>query len=112
MELPEDELNELAAILDSGALTPLRDRFDQPRRVRQELSRYSPRIYLFPFGLHPNPTYPVQVFVNGIGVWMEHEAVLARIGTRHPLTVVVLDRPLGISEVVQATYQAVPEIGR
>lgn len=112
MELPDDDLRELASILDSGGLTPLRDRFDQIRRVRQELSRYSPRIYLFPFGIHPDPRSPVQVFVNGLGVWMGNEAVLVQVGIKEPLTVVVLDRKLNEREVVQATYHAAPRIGR
>lgn len=67
---------------------------------------------MFPFGLHPNTRAPVQVFINGIGVWMGNEAELVRVGMKHPVTVVVLDRELRDTEVVQATYQAVPEIGR
>lgn len=112
MQLPDDELKQLAEILDSGDLVPLRDRFDQPRQIRQQLSRYSSRIYFFPFGVHPNIGYPVQVFINGLNVWMGEEAELVRVGRKEPLTVVVLSRDLKDTEVVQATYQTVPTVGR
>jgi hypothetical protein len=112
MEFPETDLCELANILDSGELEPLRDRFDRPRRVQQELQRFTDRIYLFPFGVHPDSRAPIQIFRNGLGIWMGEEAALRRVGQVRPITVVVLDPPVGTSERISATYQAKPEIGR
>jgi hypothetical protein len=112
MDLPEPELKELASILDSGELTPLRDRFDHPRHVQQELQRFTNRIYLFPFGVHPDRAAPVQVFRNGLGIWMGEEAQLVRVGKVHPVTVVVLDPPVSTGERISATYQSKPQVGR
>lgn len=111
MELPKAELDELAQILDSGELTPLRDRFDHPRRVRQQLQRFTDRIFLFPFGIHPIPN-TVQVFWNGLAQWMGEEAQLVRVGRVHPVTVCVLRIPTKPKDMVQATYTARPEVGR
>jgi len=112
MDLPESDLHELASILDSGELVPLRDQFDRPRHVQQELQRYSDRIYLFPFGVHPDPRAPVQIFRNGLGIWMDEEAKLIRVGRVHPVTVCVLDPPISISERISASYQSIPVVGR
>lgn len=112
MDLPDDDLRELASILDSGDLKPLRDRFDYPRRVRRPLERYTDRIYLFPFGIHPDLSAPIQVFRNGLGIWMGEEAQVLKVGAIHPVSVCVLDHPAGTREQIQATYTAVPEVGR
>lgn len=108
--LPHDELNLLAEILDSGRLHVLREKFDRPREVRQGLSRYTDRVWFFPFGVRPDESQPVRVLVNGLGVFMGEECVLVRVGNAHPLTVAVMSRPLGRDEVVQAVYVATPEV--
>lgn len=108
IELPEDELAELAAILESGELRVLRNRFDAPRDVRQPLHRFTDRVWFFPFGVAPDPRQLVQVFVNG---FLAHEGLefrMVRVGDTRPLYVVVMDRPLRHDEVVQAFYRAVP----
>ena len=112
MEHPEADLVELGNILDSGELQPLRDRFDRPRHVQQELQRYTDRIYLFPFGVHPHPKEPVQVFRNGLGIWMGEEAELLKVGIVRPVTVCVIDPPVSTTERISATYVARPEVGR
>ena len=112
MDLPEDDLTGLAKTLDAGKIEALHDRFRQPRQIRQELARYTPRIFLFPFDTHPDVKIPVQVFINGIMAWMGEEVVLVKVGKIHPRTVVVIDRPLREKERVQATYVALPAVNR
>ena len=87
------ELLELAELLDSGELTVLRDRFAHPREVRQGLIHYTARVWLFPFGVRPDPAQPVRVLINGLGIFMGEECHLVRVGKVHPLTVVVMSRP-------------------
>jgi hypothetical protein len=111
VDLPEDELRELAEILDAGELLVLRDRFSYAREVRQGLSRFTDRVWFFPFGVHPDTRQPVRVLVNGIGQFMGEEVALVRVGKVHPLTVAVMCRPLGPDELVQAVYVAVPQRG-
>lgn len=108
IELPEDDLRELAEILESGELRMLRNRFAQPRDVRQPLHRFTDRVWMFPFGIAPDPRQVIQVFVNG---FLAHEGMefrVVRVGDRRPLYVVVMGRPLREDEVVQAFYRAVP----
>lgn len=108
IELPEDELRELADILESGELRMLRNRFEHPRDVRQALHRFTDRVWFFPFGVAPDPRHTIQVFVNGFLVHEGLEFRIVRVGDRRPLYVVVMDRPLRQDEVVQAFYRAVP----
>ena len=106
------ELRELAADLDGGRITTLRDRYPNRRKVRQIMSRYTDAIWLFPFGAAPDLRHPVQVFHNGMSVLMDDEATLVRVGSKHPLVVVVLEPPGREGDAVQATYHAKPEVGR
>lgn len=108
IELPEDELRELADILESGELRTLRNRFDAAREVRQPLHRFTDRVWFFPFGIAPDPRHVVQVFVNGFMIHEGMEFRMVRVGNAHPLYVVVMDRALRQDEVVQAFYRAVP----
>lgn len=111
VQLPEAELRELAEILDSGELSILRDRSEHPRYVRQDLTRYTDRVWLFPFGGDPDQQLPVDVFVNGL-VLARGEFELVRVGSREPVTALVFDRPVGIDEHVTSTYTALPRAGR
>lgn len=109
VEMPEDELARLAEMLDGGKLHVLRDRYGRPRRVRQGLTRFSDRVWMFPFGVRPDEGQPVQVFVNGVGQYMGEEVEIVRVGERSRATVAVTYRVLRDGDVVQATYVAVPE---
>jgi hypothetical protein len=110
--LPEEELNELAELLDSGALVVLRDRYDRPRRTKQPLQRYSDRIWLFPFGTHPDPGQDVTVFRNGLPCYMGHEAELVRVGRSQPISVVVFQIPTRELDKIQASYICIPQVVR
>jgi len=109
VEMPDDELAELAEIVDGGGLRVLRDRFERPRHVRQGLLRFTDRVWLFPFGVRPDMAQPIRVLVNGVGQYMGEEVAVARVGVVRPVTVAVMCRPLRPDEVVQAIYVAVPE---
>lgn len=109
VELPKAELAELARILDSGDLRVLRDRFEAARHVRQQLIRFTDRVWMFPFGVHPDVRQPVRVVVNGLTQHMDDEVELVVVGRVRPVTVAVMWRPLGPSEVAQAVYVAVPQ---
>lgn len=107
VQLPELELRELAEILDSGELHILRERADHPRHVRQDLTRYTDRVWLFPFGGDPDERLPVDVFLNGL-VLSRGEFELVRVGSREPVTALVFERPVGAGEHVTSTYTAMP----
>jgi hypothetical protein len=109
LELPADELAELAEILDSEQLHVLRDRYARPREVRQPLLRFTDRVWLFPFGVTPDIRQPVQVYVNGLLAWMGREVELVRVGRVHPVVVAVMGRPLHLGDVVAAVYVVVPQ---
>ena len=106
-ELPADALAELARSLDAGELQVLRDRWPGRREVRQSLTRYTDRVWLFPFGAAPDMEQPVRVMVNGIGQFMGEEVQLVPVG-KQKLIVAVMWRPLGPPEVVAAVYVAKP----
>jgi hypothetical protein len=106
--IPTDELEELGELVDKKKLEPLRDKYEGARRTKQPLERYSSRTWLFPFGVHPSPTRPVEVFRNGLAQWMDHEVKLFRVGLKHPITVVVFLQDTQENDRVQATYIAVP----
>lgn len=109
MELPEEDLLELGDILDSGKLQPLRARFDKPRRVRQQLSRYTDRIFLFPFGIRPDPGQAIDVYCNGMLQWSGEEIRVVRVGKVTPLSVLVVDYHASNRDVIEAIYVAIPE---
>ena len=67
---------------------------------------YSDSVWLFPFGAGPDLRCPVQVFRNGLGVFMGHECRLVRVGKVHPAVVAVLTPPTRPGDVVQASYVA------
>lgn len=104
IELPHDDLRELAVILDSGEFQVLRERFDHPREVRQPLTNFTPLVWLFPFGIAPNPQHTIQVFLNGLTLWADNEYMLTPVKSREALTVVVLSRPTTPADRMQATY--------
>ena len=106
--LPVEELEELAEILDSRRLEVLRDRHPRARKTKQPLSRYSSRTWLFPFGVRPSPSQPVEIFRNGMAQWMDKEVKLYQIGRMRPITVAVFLHEIREDDVVQATYTAVP----
>jgi len=106
--VPVEELEELAEILDSRKLEVLRDRHPRARKTKQPLSKYSSRIWLFPFGVRPSSRHPVDIFRNGMAQWMDTEVKLYQIGVLRPLTVAVFLHETRDDDVVQATYTAVP----
>jgi hypothetical protein len=110
-KLAEQDIQQLADDLANGRLFPLRDRFDRPRRVRQQLQRYSSRLYLFPFGVAPMEKAPVQVFRNGLAVWMGEEAKVVCVGNSPRAWAVVVDPPCREGTMVQAEYVVVPDVG-
>ena len=107
-DLPTAELEELAVLLDTGKLEPLRDKYEGARRTKLPLSKYTSRTWLFPFGTHPSPRHTVEIFRNGLVQWMDKEVKLLRIGQRHPITVVVFLQETREQDRVQATYVALP----
>jgi|GEM_PF-6200670 len=112
MEPPERELAELAEVFDSGDIQAIRDRFDNPRRIRQRLTRYAPRVFLFPFDAPPDTNIPIQVFINGLMVWMGVEVELVKVGKVRPRLVIVTDRELHEDEIVQVTYTVLPVLSK
>ena len=106
--VPAVELEELAALLDSGKLEPLRDKYEGARRTKLPLSKYTSRIWLFPFGTYPSPNHPVEVFRNGLVQWMDNEVKLFRVGKQRPITTVVFLQDTREGDIVQATYIALP----
>lgn len=106
-EATKQTLQELAENLDSGRITTLRVRFKDPRRLRQALTRYTDTVWLFPFGAEPSLDHPIQVFRNGIAVWMGDEAKVHIIGKKHPTPVLILNPPTRDGDVIQATYVAI-----
>lgn len=81
--------------------------------MRQELSRYTDAVWLFPFGAAPDLRAPVQVFRNGVAQWVGEEAQLVMVGARRPTAVVLLDPPAREGDVLQATYVTrADEVGR
>jgi len=107
-ETPTADLEELADLLDTGKLQPLRDKYENPRRTKLPLSKYTSRIWLFPFGTHPSSAHPVEVFRNGMVQWMDNEVRLIQVGRQHPVTVVVFLQETRDQDRVQATYVALP----
>lgn len=103
------ELRELARAVDSDNVILLRDKHREPQRTRQALERHSPHLWLFPRGIFPKPEVPVQVFRNGLGLWMGEEARIFRAGSgRRQVWGVLLDTPTREEDVIQATYWAAP----
>jgi hypothetical protein len=43
---------------------------------------------------------------------MDEEAKLVRVGRVHPVTVCVLEPPVSATERINASYQAIPVVGR
>jgi hypothetical protein len=76
------------------------------------MTRYTDSVWLFPFGAAPDLRRPVQVFRNGVSQWMGHEVLLVKVGTVRPITVAVLEPKTREGDVVQATYEVYPEVGR
>lgn len=110
MNVPEEELLELAKLIESRKVVAINDWYDKPRRTKHGLHRYTSRIFFFPHGIHPVPNTPVEVFRNGLAVWMGKEAQLATIGgDNHSITVVVFSTELPEGDRVQATYTAGPK---
>ena len=106
--IPTDELKELAELLDSGKLESLRDKCEEGRRTKVMLSKYTSRIWFFPFGARPNLKHPIEVFYNGMAQWMNHEVKLVRVGQKKPITVVVFLQETKEGDLVQATYMILP----
>lgn len=109
-ELPMDDLRELSEMLEYRQLEVLRDQTARARRTKQRLERYTSRIWLFPFGIFPDTSgkYPVQVFRNGIALWMGKEAKLVKIEGTKTLVVVVLRYPARDDDLILAEYLAIP----
>lgn len=100
------DLDELASILDEGQVAPLRDT-DPPRgRVREQLSRFTPHVWVFPFGLHPDPAVPIEVYRNGVLQMIGGDCRIVRVGTRRQLSAVVFDDPLPSRDVVVVVCHA------
>jgi len=100
-----DDQAELARLLETGELVPLRDRFDKARRVKQILAPFTSRVWLFPFGVQPSPDHAVEVFRNGMSQYMGEECRVSKAGS---ISVVVFAEPLHEGDRVQASYIAVP----
>lgn len=109
-EMPLDELLELSTLLEKKQLEVLRDQTARAQRTKQRLEKYTSRIWLFPFGVFPDTSgeYPVQVFRNGIALWMGKEAKLVKIEGTKPLVVVVLRYPARDDDLILAEYLAIP----
>jgi len=100
MERVQADLAELASILDAGQIEPLRNT-DPPRgRVREQLSHFTPHVWIFPFDLHPDPSAPIEVYRNGILQMIGGDCRIVRVGTRRKLSAVVFDDPLPSKDVV------------
>jgi len=112
VELPDAELSELASILDSGEFRLLRDMSGLPRFVRQDLTRYTDRLWLFPFGGDPDPSQPIDVFLNGLVLRAGHDFQLVQVASRQPITALVFDHPTSTGDAVTSTYTALPEAAR
>lgn len=106
--VPTEDLEELARVMDEGKIEVLRDHYTGARRTKQPLARHTSRIWLFPFGIHPNHHEPVQVWRNGMTQWMDHEVKLFRVGKLKPITVLVFEQPTREKDTVQASYVSVP----
>ena len=91
----------------------MRDRFPGRRRhVKQPLARYGDYAWIFPFGVHPDPEAPIEVFRNGLTQWMGQECEIITVGHPRSATVAVFHSPSREGDVVQATYDAIPEVHR
>lgn len=112
IDLPDDELRELGSILDSGELHLLRDTSGQPRYVRQDLTRFTDRVWLFPFGGDPDERMPLEVFWNGLCLRQDHEFRLVRVGSRDPVTALVVAIPVKSGDSLTSTYTMLPGAGR
>lgn len=106
--VPTEDLEELVRVMDEGKVEDLRDHYPEPRRTKQPLTRYTSRIWLFPFGIHPSHHEPLQVWRNGMSQWIEVEVKLFRVGKLKPITVLVFEQPTHETDRVQASYTAVP----
>lgn len=102
------ELHELGELIESGKVVAIKDWFEGARRTKHQLHRYTSRIWFFPHGVHPMPGTPVQVYRNGMAVWMGNEAQLFKVGRTNSITVVVFSHELADGDRVQASYTAGP----
>jgi hypothetical protein len=107
MEMPK-ELADLAAMLDEGKLALLRERVSERRMLKTPLSRFTDRIFFFPFGIQPNLKAPIQVWVNGITMAEDMDFVVRVVGSKIRLTVVVFQNPLTDLCNSQALYENIP----
>lgn len=103
------ELAELDKALQEGAVEALRDRFPgQRRHIKQPLTRWGDYTWIFPFGVQPDPQQPVEVYRNGIAQWMGQECEIVVVGKPRWVTVAVFNAPSREGDVVQATYDTLP----
>lgn len=61
-------------------------------------------MWLFPFGAGPDPGHPIQMFRNGLSMWMGEEVRIVSVGEARPILVAVLEVPTRDGDVIQATY--------
>jgi hypothetical protein len=104
----QDELVELAELLDGGTFHVIRERVTEGNWLRPVLGRFSARIYFFPVGRQPNLGEPIMVFLNGIVQMQDGDFQLQIVGTKRKLVVVVFDHDLSPLDTVQAQYENVP----
>jgi len=109
MDLPV-ELIDFVAMLDEGTVQPLRQRATERIRLRSALTRFSDRVYFFPFGIQPNLDQPVTVFLNGMVQMQDEDFVLLNLGTRLRVVAVVFDETLSELDTVQAQYDNTPPL--
>ena len=100
----EAALAELGELLDEGKIEPLRAAVANHRRIRSTMSRYSPRIWMFPFGSHPTRDQSIDVFRNGIIQFVGYDCRVVHIGKRVSIPVLVFADALAEDEVVQTIY--------
>lgn len=109
-EMPLDDLLELKTLLEKKQLEVLRDQTPRAQRTKQRLEKYTSRVWLFPFGYTPSPTYPIQVFRNGMALWMNEEVKIVKLeGTK--FLVAVFRYPMRDDDMILAEYKAVPMEG-
>ena len=106
-EMPTEDLLELKDMLETKHLELLRDQTPQARRTKRRLEKYTSRIWLFPFGITPSLTYPIQVFRNGSAMWMNEEVKIVKLEGTNVL-VAVFRYPMRDSDIILAEYKAVP----
>jgi hypothetical protein len=104
------EISELDKVLQEETVEVLRDRFPgQRRHIRQPLVQWGNYTWLFPFGVQPDLREPVEVYRNGISQWMGQECEVLVVGKPRWVAVAVFHSPSREGDVVQATYDTLPE---